>query len=101
LRDFGNIHRLSNEVSKAEECYQEALNILENLAGRAHSVYQRYVTMIPSRFLLHHSQQAETEKANSIRRRLEELGSSDTSDQEFWLEEEDTEAGAFYDSSIS
>ena len=100
LNNLGNMHRLADEHSKAEECYQEALSILENLAGRAPSVYQPYLARIFSNLLLHHDQQAETEKADSVKRRLQELGTSDAAEQEVWIEEEDTEAGAFYNFSI-
>ncbi|MFW9800473.1 MAG: tetratricopeptide repeat protein, partial [Candidatus Thorarchaeota archaeon] len=92
LNNLGNTHKLSDEHSKAEKCYQEALDILEDLTARAPSVYQPYATMILSNLLLYHGQQSEAEKADSIKRRLERLGSIDISEQEIWIEEEDAEA---------
>ncbi|MFW9888961.1 MAG: tetratricopeptide repeat protein [Candidatus Thorarchaeota archaeon] len=101
LNNLGNIYKLSDENSKAEKCYQEAFVILEDLAGNAPSVYQRYAIMILSNLLLYHNQQAELQKAESIKRRLEKLEFSEINKQEIWIEEKDTEAGAFYDTTIS
>lgn len=95
LSNLGNIYRLSDEHSKAEKCYQEALGILEGLAAKAPSVYQRFVIVILSNLFLHHSQQSDAGKADSIRNRLEKLGSSEVPEQLEWIEEEDTEADAF------
>jgi tetratricopeptide (TPR) repeat protein len=92
LNNLGNIYKLSEEHSKAEEHYLEALDILEDLAAKAPSVYQRHVTMILSNLLLHYRQKADSKRADSIRKRLEKLGSSDISEQEVWIEEEDAEA---------
>jgi tetratricopeptide (TPR) repeat protein len=95
LNNLGNMYKLSDEHSKAEKCYQEALDILENLVADAPSVYQRYIVIILSNLLLYHSQQKETGEANSIRKRLEEIGICDLPQQEVWIEEEDTEANSF------
>jgi tetratricopeptide (TPR) repeat protein len=95
LNNLGNIYILSDEHSKAEKCYQEALGILEDLAARTPSVYDRNVIMILSNLFLHHSQQSEPENADSIRNRLQKLGSSEIPEQLEWIEEEDTESDAF------
>jgi tetratricopeptide (TPR) repeat protein len=95
LNNLGNVSKFSDEHAKAEKYYQEALDLLENLAAKAPSVYQRYVTMVLSNLLLYNREHGETEMAESIRGRLEELGSSDIPEQEVWIEEKDTEAYAF------
>lgn len=92
LNNLGNIYRLSDDHSKAEKCYQEALDIIEAMATRTPSVYQRYVPIILSNLMLHHTHQRATEKAESIGRRLGQLGASGTPEQAVWIEEEETEA---------
>ncbi|MFQ5831274.1 MAG: tetratricopeptide repeat protein [Candidatus Thorarchaeota archaeon] len=92
LNNLGNMYRLSGDQSKAEKCYQEALDILEDLATTAPLVYQRYVTMTLTNLWLYHRQQAESEKAESIYKKLGELGTSGILEQEVWIEEADTEA---------
>ncbi len=92
LNNLGNAYRLSGEHSKAEKCYQEALGIFEDMAAEAPAVYHRYVPMILSNLILHHTKQGATDAAESINKKLGQLGSSGTSKQEVWIEEEETEA---------
>ncbi|MFX1560905.1 MAG: tetratricopeptide repeat protein, partial [Promethearchaeota archaeon] len=95
LNNLGNIYKLSSKQSKSEDFYKEACDILEILAERTPSVYERYLKMTLSNLLLYHIQKDEAESADSVRKRLKELGTSTVHNEEIWIEEEDTEADPF------
>jgi tetratricopeptide (TPR) repeat protein len=95
LNNLGNVCKLSDEQTKAKNFYEEALDIIENLATRAPSVYESYLKVILSNLMLYHNQRHEKEGANFMRRRLEDLGTTDIYKEEMWIEEEETEADPF------